>query len=259
MQGQLVRAETGASQRYRLKLDMGSERQPWKIKIVMSDLPVRQLPRSLKQAGAREICNIETILNPRDMKRKNRHWWSLEKEYNRAEFEVYIIFGTRLRFEIRSKDGICRREHEEIHVEWEGVQEKMPQMQGEEQLDTLTSRNDLASTYQHQERLTEVEKLKAEPEGVSVESGRYVLSTAAGAGSQPSPLGDTFSRPDKVAQDSLEDLVQANSLPSAVQQSMVLPGVRTVETSDPTPIQVVSRIKCVRDKAQTDTRSSNSS
>jgi hypothetical protein len=94
---------------------------------------VNQLPNSLKRAGAREICGVEAILNPRDMKRKNRHWYDFGKEYNRAEFEVRMIIGTGLRFEIWSKDGIRSREHEEIEVQWEGVEERMPQMQPSEQ------------------------------------------------------------------------------------------------------------------------------
>jgi hypothetical protein len=132
-QGQVVRANTGASQRYRLKIDMGREREPWKTRIVTSELPVNQLPTSLKRAGAREICGVEAILNPRDMKRKNRHWYEFGKEYNRAEFEVRMIIGTGLRFEIWSKDGIRSREHDEIEVQWEGVEERMPQMQPSEQ------------------------------------------------------------------------------------------------------------------------------
>lgn len=123
-QGQVVSANTGASQRYRLKLDMGRESEPWRTRIVMSTLPDHMLPQSMRRAGAKEVCGVETILNPRDMKRKNRHWYNFGTEYNRAEFEVRVLVGTGLRFEIWSKDGLRRsREHEEIEVQWEHAEE----------------------------------------------------------------------------------------------------------------------------------------
>ena len=123
-QGQIVPANTGASQRYRLKLDMGREREPWRTRIVMSTLPVSMLPPSLKRDGAKEVCGVETMLDPRDMKRKNRHWYQFGREYNRAEFEVRVLVGTGLRFEIWSKDGIRSREHEQIEIQWQKVDEQ---------------------------------------------------------------------------------------------------------------------------------------
>ena len=127
-QGQVVRADYGASQRYRLKLDMGKERDPWKTRIVMSTLPANQLPQSMRRDGAKEVCAVEAILHPRDMKRKNRHWYNMGKEYNRAEFEVRMIVGTGLRFQIWSRDGVRSRDHEEIEVMWENADGTMPQM-----------------------------------------------------------------------------------------------------------------------------------
>lgn len=73
------------------------------------------------EAAAREVCAVETILHPRDMKRRNRRWYDLQKEYNLAEFEVRLIVGTGLRFQIWSKDGVRSRDHEEIMVQWEDV------------------------------------------------------------------------------------------------------------------------------------------
>lgn len=128
-QGQIVRSDTGVSQKYRLKLDMGKEREPWKTRIVMSTLPANQLPSSLKSDQAREVCAVEAMLNPRDMKRKNRHWYNLGQEYNRAEFEVRMIVGTGLKFQIWSKDGVRSRDHEEIEVQWENVDGRMPPAQ----------------------------------------------------------------------------------------------------------------------------------
>ncbi len=59
------------------------------------------------------------------MKRKNRHWYNLGQEYNRAEFEVRILVGAGLTFEIWSKDGIRSQQHNEIHVDWESAEDNM--------------------------------------------------------------------------------------------------------------------------------------
>ena len=125
-QGQIVRAEYGAAQKYRLKIDMGREREPWKTRIVVSSLPAHLLPSSLARDGAREVCAVEAILTPEDMKRKNRHWYNLGREYNRAEFEVRLIVGAGLRFQIWTLDGVKSRDHEEIEVQWESMDGRLP-------------------------------------------------------------------------------------------------------------------------------------
>ena len=147
-QGQLVSANFGQRQNYRLKLPMGKERDPWKTRIVMSPLPANQLPSSTRRDGAKEVCAIETVLDPQDMKReycgkirylhpsgadcglplgKNRHWYNFGKEYNRAEFEVRLLAQTGLRFEIWNKDGLRRsRDHDEIEVQWESADGRLP-------------------------------------------------------------------------------------------------------------------------------------
>ncbi|KAK3047562.1 hypothetical protein LTR09_011067 [Extremus antarcticus] len=131
-EGQVIRAATGVSESYRLKLDMGKEKEPWRTRVVMSTLPVDRLPRSLKWEGAQNVCGVETILNPRDMKRKNRHWYDIGKEYNRADFEVRVLVGTGLRYEIWSKDGIRSREHDEIEVDWQTIENQLSQRNADE-------------------------------------------------------------------------------------------------------------------------------
>ena len=119
-------ADYGAKQRYRLKLAMGKEREPWKTRIVMSSLPANQLPSSMRREGAREVCAVETVLSPEDMKRKNRHWYNFGTEYNRAEFEVHLIVGAGLKFQIWSPEGVRSRDHDEIQVQWESVDGRLP-------------------------------------------------------------------------------------------------------------------------------------
>lgn len=143
----MVSANFGQRQRYRIKLPMGKERDPWKTRVVMSTLPVNQLPQSTGREGVKEVCAVEVVLDPLDMKRKsfrdgttyhifankrsypgkNRHWYNFGKEYNRADFEVRMITGAGLRFEVWSKDGLRRsRDHDEIEVEWKVADGTIP-------------------------------------------------------------------------------------------------------------------------------------
>lgn len=117
-------ASKGARKNFRMRLPMNKETELWKTSIVMSPLPAPELPQSLRQGGARHVCDLEFSLHPKDLKRKNRHWYDLAREYSRAEFEVRMLVGTGLRFEVWGSDGLRSRTHEEIAVDWvanEGV------------------------------------------------------------------------------------------------------------------------------------------
>jgi ABC-type xylose transport system substrate-binding protein len=41
----------------------------------MSSLPAIQLPRSMKRAGVKTVCAVESVILDSDMKLKNRHWY----------------------------------------------------------------------------------------------------------------------------------------------------------------------------------------
>jgi hypothetical protein len=121
-----VHADWGQEHKYRKKIQMGDERMPQKCKIVMSTTSDRaSLPKSLPKAqtrgDVRELCEIETVLDPGSLSRKNQHWWHLRKEYSLAEFRVRLLVGTGLRFEILNKDGRCAKTNDEIPVKWEPV------------------------------------------------------------------------------------------------------------------------------------------
>lgn len=108
-----MRIDTGVSQHYSFKIPMGEELKPFKTHIVMSTLPAAQLPTSMRRGGAREVCAVTTVLTNRDMQRKNSRWYNMKKEYNRAEFEVRMIVGTGLNFEIWTPEGIRSQGHDE--------------------------------------------------------------------------------------------------------------------------------------------------
>ena len=73
----------------------------------------------MRWGGAKDACVIEVKFDPRDMKRKNRHWYNRGDEYSRAEFDVCFIVGAGLKFEIRSLDGLRCQANHEIQVQWD--------------------------------------------------------------------------------------------------------------------------------------------
>lgn len=115
-------ADTGVTRHYRLKLEVDRENEPWRCQIVMSTLPAKQLPRSLKQKGAVEVCQLEASLKREDMKRKNSRWYNLSREYWLADFDIRILIGPAdLRFQLVGAGGGIRsnRDDGSIRVEWE--------------------------------------------------------------------------------------------------------------------------------------------
>jgi hypothetical protein len=101
--------------------------------MVMSTLPVSELPRSIKKEGSRAVCAVESLLSDRDMKKKNRHWYNLGPPYHRAEFDMKVIIGAAdLKFEMVGKDGVASRPHDEVAVQWANATEVSPQEEAEE-------------------------------------------------------------------------------------------------------------------------------
>jgi hypothetical protein len=65
-------------------------------------------------------CEVESVLDGADMKRKNRHWYNFAPEYNRAEFDVKVLIGAAdVRFQLWGKNGRKSKDHSEIAVKWE--------------------------------------------------------------------------------------------------------------------------------------------
>ena len=117
--GQTISIRDGIKHHYKLKLDPAKVNAPWKTRMVMSNFPASELPRSLKKEGARSICAVESVLSYRDMKRKNRHWYNLGPVYYRAEFDMRVIVGAAdLKFEMLGMDGVVSKPHNEVEVQW---------------------------------------------------------------------------------------------------------------------------------------------
>jgi hypothetical protein len=67
----------GIKHNYRIKIDHGKDRSPWRATLVMSSLPAYQLPNSMKSQGVKLLCSLESVLDRGDLKLKNRHWYAL--------------------------------------------------------------------------------------------------------------------------------------------------------------------------------------
>ncbi|KAK5679136.1 hypothetical protein LTS10_008795 [Elasticomyces elasticus] len=137
--GDKVDVQRGIKYRFQKKIDLGRERDPWRTAIVSSSLPTNQLPRSLRYEGVKQVCTIETILDTHDMKRKNNKWYHLRREYNEAEFDVKMLVGTGLQFEVWGQDGKKSKSHDEIEVAWE--------VPDDEEVDLTKGRHDGLGIY----------------------------------------------------------------------------------------------------------------
>ena len=110
-------AEEGVRQKYRMKLATGQEKNTHVVNIVMSTLPANQLPRSMKHPGAKSVCDIEFELSAADMKTKRR-WYDPGQVYREAEFDVKLLGGTGLKFEVWGGHSMRSKTHDEIAVQW---------------------------------------------------------------------------------------------------------------------------------------------
>jgi len=118
-QGEVVSTVEGIKHPYRIKIDYGKERSPWRATLVMSSIPAYQLPKSMKSQNVKPLCSLESVLDRGDLKLKNRHWYNFRPQYFRAEFELRILIGPAdLRFQIWGKTGQLSRDHEGIEVQW---------------------------------------------------------------------------------------------------------------------------------------------
>lgn len=114
-------ASDGISKPYRMKLRPGDEHNAWKSHVVISTNPRERLPRSMKQDGAKRLCEFESVLDGVDLKLKNRHWYNFGEKYLRAQFDVKVVLGAAdLKFQLWSKGGrVCSKDHETIEVKWD--------------------------------------------------------------------------------------------------------------------------------------------
>ena len=116
--------QDGINKHYSMKIQPGQEHLPWSAEIVMSTLPIDQLPTSMNKAGAQRVCKVESGL-PHDMKLKNRHWYSPGQQYLRAEFDMQVLVGAAdLKFQTLSRGGVISKDHKSIEVQWASSAER---------------------------------------------------------------------------------------------------------------------------------------
>ena len=128
-QGQTVSPEHPIQHNFTVKRNPGQEHQPWQTDIVVSELPRGQLPRSLKRAGAKNLCTIVATLDSKDVTRKNHQWYKVGRsEYSIAEYTVKVLINPAdMKFQIWSKDHQrISRDHDAIEVKWDPPQREPP-------------------------------------------------------------------------------------------------------------------------------------
>lgn len=84
----------------------------------------------MRHEGVKPVCALETRLDDCDLKRKNNKWYHLRQVYNLAEFDVKLLIGTGLQFEIWGQQGRKSKTHEEIEVDWESADDPEPYVNG---------------------------------------------------------------------------------------------------------------------------------
>lgn len=107
------------------KIDAKDRYKIWKTQVVMSSLPTERLPRSMRQPGAKLVCNIDAKMDGMSLVPKNDRWYSRKRPYWLATFEVRVIIGPAdLQFELRNPDTgnrIQNGQHDLIPVRWEPI------------------------------------------------------------------------------------------------------------------------------------------
>lgn len=52
----------------------GTEFQPWKVQVVVSSFPRERLPTNIRQNGARQLCEISSVLKTQEVRRLFLHF-----------------------------------------------------------------------------------------------------------------------------------------------------------------------------------------
>ena len=128
MEGQEVRVSEGIRREYGATLEEAEHDLPRHARIVMSKLPVKNLPRLSTDTGCQEVVMVNYKLTGNDMKLKNRQVWKLKKRYWKADFYFVVKLGPAdLRFQILGKNGVLSSDHDKLDVEFlEGVAPQRP-------------------------------------------------------------------------------------------------------------------------------------
>ncbi|KAH8694872.1 hypothetical protein BGW36DRAFT_299998 [Talaromyces proteolyticus] len=112
---------TGITKEFQLKMQRDENDEVWKVHIVMSTLSPSNLPQSMNQGGAQQVCSLDIATEFADRKLKNRHWYNFKPAYWRATFDVKVMVGPAdLKFQLWNKETRIRsRDHQPIRVKWE--------------------------------------------------------------------------------------------------------------------------------------------
>jgi hypothetical protein len=113
-------SRNGAGKQVRAKIKPEQLRKPWKAQIVWSGEECDNLPKSIPNENAKDLCIVEASLERVQKVVKNDHWWSLGKRYHLAEFEVRVIPGSAdLKFELSNMGRLVNTQNDTVQVDWD--------------------------------------------------------------------------------------------------------------------------------------------
>lgn len=118
-EGQEISVNEGISRPYGATLAESEHHLPRHARIVMSTLPVHQLPRFTTDAGCQEVASVVYRLTGNDMKLMNRQVWKVKKKYWKADFSFVVKLGPAdLKFQILGKHGVLSSDHDSLKVQF---------------------------------------------------------------------------------------------------------------------------------------------
>ncbi|KAH7013012.1 hypothetical protein EDB80DRAFT_709222 [Ilyonectria destructans] len=122
--GDVINPDSPLSKDFKIRLAEGDTTRSWNAEIVMSQNEASFLPRSLKQAGAKRLCDVKSNLSGIQqsqlvLQHKRRSCFSRGHKYYICNFDIRVIVAPAdLRFELWFGGMKFSGNHEPIEVKW---------------------------------------------------------------------------------------------------------------------------------------------
>ncbi|KAK5707217.1 hypothetical protein LTR17_020906 [Elasticomyces elasticus] len=118
-QGEEINATEGLRKPYGIILREADHNVQRHARIVMSALPVSQLPSRTTDAGCREVILVKYRLTSNDMKLTKYPVWKFKKSFWKADFFFVVKSGPAdIKFQILGQNGILSSDHDSMDVEY---------------------------------------------------------------------------------------------------------------------------------------------
>jgi len=122
--------ERGIRRAYCMRLGEQELSKTHRARIVISPLPINQLPSRTVEAGCRELAAVQYRLTGNDMKPEKGQGWKVMKKTKcwKADFFFVVKLGPAdIRFQIVGMNGVLSSDHGSLDVEYlEGLEATAP-------------------------------------------------------------------------------------------------------------------------------------